>query len=277
MKLIVTGAGGFIAQNLLKFLVKKNIKIKAFLKKKTKVYRHKNIIYQVKKIENIREKDLKGYSSLFHFASTGATNFYKNKSFFNEFSLTYNTNVVHTISLFRKCINAGVKNLLVPGSCFEYGSEGEKKKKLSKNSNLKPKGYYSISKASLFLHLKQLAREHPTLKIIYLRYFQVYGEGEKLPRLWPQLKFNAKNNLGFVVENGNLIRDFISVERVCYLTWKKFLNTKKRGLNLFNIGTGKGTSIQNFSLKWWKIFKGKKKLRILNKKTEHISYLVAKI
>ena len=37
MKIIVTGAGGFIAQNILKHLSNlKNIRIKAFLKKKQK-------------------------------------------------------------------------------------------------------------------------------------------------------------------------------------------------------------------------------------------------
>ena len=157
------------------------------------------------------------------------------------------------------------------------GWRGIKKKKLSKNSILKPKGYYSISKASLFLHLKQIVKEYSGLKILYLRYFQVYGDGEQLPRLWPHLKFNAKNNLSFTVENGNLIRDFISVERACKLTWDKFKNNKKNGISAHNIGTGKGTTIKNFALKWWKIFQGKKQLKILNKKTEHISYLVAKI
>jgi nucleoside-diphosphate-sugar epimerase len=278
MKLIITGAGGFIAQNFLKFLVKKNkIEIKAFLRKKKKVFQHKNIKYIIKKIEHINEKDLAGYSSLFHFASTGAKNFYQNKSFFNEFCNTYNTNVIHTISLIKRCIKVGIKKFVVPGTCFEYGHEGDKKKKLSKNSTLKPKGYYSISKASLFLHLKHLAKEYSGLKILYLRYFQVYGDGEKLPRLWPQLKFNAKNNLNFIVENGNLIRDFISVERVCNLTWNKFINNKKKGISVHNIGTGKGKTIKNFAQKWWKIFQGRKKLKILNKKTEHISYLVAKI
>ena len=278
MKIIITGAGGFIAQNFLKFLVKNNkIKIKAFLKKKKKVFKYKNIKYKIKKIEKIHEKDLKGYSALFHFASTGAKNYYKNKSFFNEFHKTYNVNVIETISLIRRCIKVGIKNFVIPGSCFEYGLEGEKKKKLSKNSSLKPKGYYSISKASLFLHLRHLSKEYSGLKILYLRYFQVYGDGEQLPRLWPQLKFNAKNNLNFTVENGNLIRDFISVEHVCKLTWNKFINNKKNGISVHNIGTGEGMTIKNFALKWWRIFKGKRKLKILNKKTEHISYLVAKI
>ena len=68
MKIVLTGAGGFIAQNLIKHLLKKDqIKIKAFLNKKTKVIKHENIKYYIKKIENITSKDLKGYQALFHF------------------------------------------------------------------------------------------------------------------------------------------------------------------------------------------------------------------
>ena len=212
MKIIVTGAGGFIAQNILKHLSNlKNVKIKAFLKKRTKVYKNKNIIYKVKKIEDIKKKDLKGYHAIFHYASTGARNFYKNKSFFNEFQNTYETNVIHTLNLFELALQSGVKRLVVPGSCFEYGLSAKKNKKLSIKTSLLPKGYYSMSKASLYFHLRNFYKKNKKLNIIYLRYFQVFGEGEKTPRLWAQLKQNAKNNKKFTVENGSLVRDFISV------------------------------------------------------------------
>ena len=151
MKIIVTGAGGFIAQNILKHLSNlKNIRIKAFLKKKTKVYKNKNITYEIKKIENIKKKDLKGYNAIFHYASTGATNFYKN---------TYETNVIHTLNLFELALQAGIKRLVVPGSCFEYGLSAKINKKLSTKSNLLPKGYYSMSKASLYFHLRNFYKK----------------------------------------------------------------------------------------------------------------------
>ena len=276
MKIIVTGAGGFIAQNILKHLsYLKNIKIKAFLKKKTNVYKSKNINYKIKKIENIKKKDLQGYQAIFHYASTGARNFYKNKSFFNEFKNTYETNVIHTLNLFELASQVGIKRLVVPGSCFEYGLSAKKNKKLSIKSNLLPKGYYSMSKASLYFHLRNFYKKNKKLNIIYLRYFQVFGEGEKLPRLWAQLKYNAKNNKNFVVENGSLVRDFVDVDLVSSKTIKIFKNNK-RGFVLKNIGSGKGVSVSRFSKFWWKKFGGKKKLIIKNYKTPHISYLVSK-
>jgi nucleoside-diphosphate-sugar epimerase len=277
MKIVLTGAGGFIAQNLIKHLLKKDqIKIKAFLNKKTKVIKHKNIKYYIKKIENITSKDLKGYQALFHFASTGAKNFYKNKSFFNEFKNTYEVNVVYTLNLIETAIKSGIKRFLIPGSCFEYGLAGNKKQKLSIKSKLFPKGYYSISKASLYFHIKNLVNKNKTLNFVYLRYFQVYGEGEKLPRLWAQLRYNAKNDLNFTVENGSLVRDFISVDQVCKKTIYFFDRYKKEGLFLKNVGNQKGVKISDFAKKWWKVFEGKKKLIIKNKKTEHIKYLISK-
>ena len=109
-----------------------------------------------------------------------------------------------------------------------------------------------------------------------MRYFQVYGDGEKLPRLWAQLKHNAKNNLEFVVENGSLVRDFISVDDVSKKTIDIFYRYKKNGLIVKNIGNGKGITVSKFAQFWWKKFKAKKKLIIKNKKTPHIKYLVSK-
>ena len=43
----------------------------------------------IKKIENITSKDLKGYHALFHFASTGAKNFYKNNISLNKKLIEY--------------------------------------------------------------------------------------------------------------------------------------------------------------------------------------------
>ena len=117
---------------------------------------------------------------------------------------------------------------------------------------------------------------HKQVNFIYLRYFQVYGDGEKLPRLWPQLKYNAKHNLNFVVETGSVVRDFISVKSVSQKTVEIFNKYKKKGLVVKNIGSGKGTSIANFAKTWWKKFNAKKKLIIKNKKTQHIKYLVSK-
>ena len=91
---------------------------------------------------------------LFHFASYGAKKFYVNKNFFTDFNKTFQTNVIDFVNLINKAISAGIKKYLVAGSAFEYGSSGEKNKKLSINANLLSKGYYASSKACFYLYLK---------------------------------------------------------------------------------------------------------------------------
>ena len=269
--MLVTGASGFIASNLIEKLLDDGFLVIATSRKKLKS-RNKNLKYIKCNFNKIEPKYIKKCTFLIHAASTNTNNFNRN------FTDTYETNVIHTMKLINTCLNYGIKKFLILGSCFEYGITGNKKKLLRINDMLLPHGYYSISKASLFLQLKYfLTTSKKKISVTYLRLFQVYGKYEKKNRLFPTVINAAKNDKKITINNSQAKRDFIDVKEVVDKSLKIFLNNKKR-LHILNIGKGKATSIKNFAKKVWnKYSKKKSKLIFKNSHNYKLNNLIAKV
>ena len=70
MNLLVTGASGFIAQNFIKYSLKRNIKISAISRKKNKIS-NKNLKWVVGQFHEIDLKKIGKFDILIHFASVG--------------------------------------------------------------------------------------------------------------------------------------------------------------------------------------------------------------
>ena len=277
-KIFITGAEGFVGKNLLKQLVKSNLHIIATSKKNKKI---ENVTFIKRRLSEVKVADLKNCYALFHFASFGAKKFYENKNFFTSFNKIFQTNVIDSINLINKAISAGIKKYIVAGSAFEYGSSGEKIKKLSINANLLPKGYYASSKACFYLYLKNLAKRQKIV-INYLRFFQLYGTYEKLPRLYPTLIKSMKSKKKIVINNPNIIRDFINVDDAVIKTINLFRKMEKKHLKLKtfivkNIGHGRGMTVKAFAKRISKNFYPNIKFNYNNFKNNEVSRLVAKL
>ena len=67
MNILVTGASGFIAQNFIKYSLKKNIKIIAISRKK--IFSSKNLKWIVGKFNKIKIEKIGKFEILVHFAS----------------------------------------------------------------------------------------------------------------------------------------------------------------------------------------------------------------
>lgn len=268
-KVFVTGGTGFIGSSIVANLKEKNYKIIVLTrKKKLKDKSFSNVNFVIGSLQNFRSNYLKNCDYLLHFANHDTTNF--NRDFVNA----YQSDVVDSINLIKLAIKNGIKNFLIAGSCFEYGNL--KKKNIDIDSNLLPMGYYAITKAALFLQIKNLIKKEKNIKVTYLRYFQVYGKNENKNRLFPQLIKNAKKNKNFKINNGQLVRDFIEVNEAVDKSLDFFFKNKKK-LLIKNIGTGQGLKLSSFARKIWRSCKPKSKLRVLNKKSYQPFSLIAKI
>ena len=152
MKILVTGATGFIGNYVVEELLKRGIDVIATSSNPVKA-KHFNWFDKVKYVElDFNNLDIttnyfeffKEPEAMIHLAWEGLPN-YK-----SDFHLTKNL-PTHQLFL-NNLIENGLKNITVTGTCFEYGmQEGE----LSEEMGCKPDNAYAKAKNELRIYLEK--------------------------------------------------------------------------------------------------------------------------
>ncbi len=250
MNILILGAGGFIGTNLtIKYCSQKKHKIIAFdlkeeyLKNIKKVCQN-NVTYLCGDYtENTFDDIVKNVDVVYHLVST-TTPATSNKSIENDFS----ENVIMTIKLLEACARHKVKKVVfISSGGAVYGSDLSVP--LKENASGNPISSYGIQKITIE-------------KLLYL-YNYLYGLDYRVIRLAnPYGPFQRPNGkLGVITTfiddiikgktvtvygNGEVVRDFIYIEdaidaivNIC--AEKK--NTDENEHKIFNVGSGKGLSI----------------------------------
>lgn len=161
-------------------------------------------------------------------------------------------NVFATARLLQHAAAQGVCNVLVAGTCFEYGVSAENQEYVHPATEMRPTLTYPISKAASTTACLGLAR-HFMLRLQVLRIFQVFGEGEAATRFWPSLHAAALDGRDFPMSAGVQVRDFIHVADVArqFLLALDFEGVEPGLPHLRNVGTGRGQSLLDFAHFWW--------------------------
>jgi nucleoside-diphosphate-sugar epimerase len=161
-------------------------------------------------------------------------------------------NVLATVRLLQQAAAQEVKDVLVAGTCFEYGAAAEGQDFVHPATEVRPTLSYPISKAAATTSCLGLAR-NLGLRLEVLRIFQVFGEGEATTRFWPSLRAAALEGRDFPMSAGVQVRDFISVEDVArqFLTALSFDGVAPGVPHIRNVGTGKASSLLEFAQQWW--------------------------
>lgn len=261
MKILITGSTGFIGSNLLNHIDAENNLIFAVKRTKDSVPRvklqNKEINWIHKDFADLRSNELEGIDLVIHLASHSTNVPY------DSLTNCLTVNVLNQTIFLENAINAGIKNFIIAGSCFEYGLSSLDYDFIPPNAELKPVGSYAVSKALGFTALKELFR-NTSCRVEYLRIFHVYGEGELNSRLWPSLKYHAENGLDMNLTSGEQIRDFIHVNKVCENIINRIdmisRTDQKASFIISNIGTGKPQSLKNFCNYWWEKWNANGKL-----------------
>jgi nucleoside-diphosphate-sugar epimerase len=226
MKVLVTGATGFIGNYIIKELLKKNIEVIAsstsIEKAKAKPW-FKKVIYVEHDIKNCSDNLFQTFHSpdaLIHLAWRGLP-YYKQLFHIEEELMTQ-------YFFLKKLIEGGVKNVTIAGTCFEYGmQEGC----LKEDINLSfPSNNYSIVKDTLRKFLVQLNETH-SFSLKWLRLFYMHGKGQNEKSILPQLqKALANNEPIFNMSGGEQVRDYLSVEKLANYIVESSLQTDVDGI-----------------------------------------------
>ncbi|SCY87097.1 NAD-dependent epimerase/dehydratase family protein [Desulfoluna spongiiphila] len=237
MKILVTGATGFIGRYVINELKNYDCEIVATARRTENLPEHlidNGISYIPCDISEDRT-DFFNYLSkpdiLIHLAWDGLPNY---KGLFH-----YETNLPVHYNFLKKMIQGGLRHLVVAGTCFEYGMQSGC---LSETLSTEPANPYGLAKDVLRKFLEQLACEHPFV-FQWVRLFYMYGEGQSKTSLLSQLDKAIDNgDEVFNMSGGEQIRDYLPVEKVARIIVKISLQNKINGI--VNCCSGKPVTIR---------------------------------
>src|ERR1019366_10711493 len=108
-------------------------------------------------------------------------------------------------------VESGLKNLLVTGTCFEYGMRSGP---LREDAEARPDNPYGFAKDTLRRELEYLQQVRP-FNLTWARLFYLYGEGQAENSLLPQLKKAVeRGDRAFNMSGGEQLRDYLPVADV---------------------------------------------------------------
>ena len=259
MKILITGAAGFIGYNLATKLLKKKATVYgvdnfddyysvSYKKKRIKeLKKYKNFFFQkidIKKISKNHYKNKK-IDAIIHLAAQAGVRYS-----FEKPSKYIETNIIGFLNLIKFSKQLKIKKILYASSSSVYGDS--KNFPLKENENLNPKNIYGVSK-KINEKTAELYSKIENIDFIGLRFFTVFGEWGR-PDMFMMKLFKAfKEKKIFYLNNfGNHSRDFTYIEDVVKIL---ILLIKKnvKGHEVFNICSNKPQNIlqivKRFNLK----------------------------
>ena len=234
MKVLVTGATGFIGNYVIKELLKCSHDIIATSRNLDKA-RSYEWFSQVKYIScdlNVGQKNFFQFFQqpelLIHLAWEGLPNY---KDLFH-----LERNLPNNYLFLKNMIEHGLKSLVVTGTCFEYGMQCGA---LKEDLETKPNNPYGLAKDTLRKFLEQLQKKID-FELKWVRLFYMYGKGQSPNAILFQLdKALEKGETSFNMSGGEQLRDYLPVEKVAEYLVKIAMQNKVRGI----INCCKGTPI----------------------------------
>ena len=240
MKICIIGGTGFIGSNLIPKLISEGHHVIVTGRSKIKAEKHtwfKEVSFfelDIKQeISNNTLNEISNVDKLIYLAWDGLPNYDSLNHIEN--------NLFNNYFIIRKLIQNGLKDILILGTCFEYG-----KRDGSLNINLitNPVNSYAIAKDSLRKFIFLLKNEYE-FNIKWVRLFYLYGYGQNENSLIPLLlKAVEKKQEFFNMSSGEQIRDYLSIEEVCKkLIHFSFLNNES---GIYNCCSGIPISVRRF-------------------------------
>jgi nucleoside-diphosphate-sugar epimerase len=236
MKILVTGASGFVGRHVIVELLKQDHEIIATTRNKkiTGEGRVKYVFIDLDKIE-LSENYFSVFGQpdlLIHLAWQGLPNY---KSLFH-----FEQNLMSQYHFLKNMVENGLQKLVITGTCFEYGI---KEGCLSEEMITDPKNSYGLAKDTLRKFLFELQKK-VNFDCKWIRLFYMYGEGQNTNSLFSQLQSALDSHEEeFKMSGGEQERDYLPVAKVAEYIVAITLQSEVSGI--INCCSGKPIKIKH--------------------------------
>jgi nucleoside-diphosphate-sugar epimerase len=232
MRILVTGASGFIGSHLTRLLVETGQEIYILYQPGSSLYSLQDILPSLHVVQGdlLSQCDVENCVNAaqpelcFHLAWYTDSG----KYLVSEKNLDY---LNASIFLTKQLIRSSCKKLVAIGTCLEYNTDLGY---LSEEGPTLPRSLYAASKLSLHWILEQLTTS-TMMKLAWVRLFYQYGPFENERRLVPYVITGLLKNLPVELTGGKQVRDFLHIQDVASAIW---VVGREYASGVVNIGSG---------------------------------------
>ena len=252
-EILVTGSSGFIGNYLVPQLLNQNYKVFGISKRKQKSF--KNFISSSMDINNIINSKLQNnFSKIIHMAALSDVDYCNLNP-----SKCYEINVNGTQKMLEIARKKDAEFIFLSSS-HVYGNS--KNLPLFETESSSPLSHYASSKKMGEVLCETYSLTYG-LNIRIARIFSVYGPNSSKSNLVFNIINQAIHNSQITLGNITPKRDFIFIDDVI-TGLLNIVNSKEKGCNAYNLGTGKSVSIADLINLILNFFN--KKMRVISKK-----------
>lgn len=242
---VLFGGGGFIGSYLTETLIDRNFEVLVYARGSKKDYFNlSNVINKITFVKGdindtrLIRKIVKPNDYVFDLVSSSLPMTSMNKPI-DEIKY----HIYSHVFLAQTTFKSGIKKYIFASS--GGGIYGEQKKfPIPESSIMLPSSPHAIAKASIEFYLNYFSKIY-NIPILIYRISNPYGARQNTPTgfgiVSTIIKYIRNNTSPKLFNNGNIIRDFIYIEDLIKAIAISF--DKKTKYNLYNIGSGQGTSI----------------------------------
>ena len=266
MKVLVTGASGFLGKHIVRKLLDENYEVIAIslTDLNSQHPRLKLIICDLNDInEIVYEKNIE---AVIHTAA--CINLNDNDEAIAQIT---KDNIMASIQLSNFIIHNNINKVIVSSTGSVYEGNYIIGNQITESSQMRPLNLYAVSKlASEWIFENKLSGY--TEELVFLRYSSIYGHGQRTNSIIPIFIRNAILSQSIeVYGSGNRVQDYIYIEDAVQANMK-CLKLSLPFSSIFNIGSGEPISDKELAENVKRIWNSRSQILVGNTSNNHESY-----